>query len=154
MGLGDLAVASYFSGLDGSDITSASASVSKDLDLLIETAVGRDLVLQTVGASSAALAGGSESAQAQFYTELFAALEPRREAIRFVNVFQLYDFGQEACDQLAIEHGWRTDGPLSALWCSTGLKTALSAELPGQSKPAWQAFLAAASAFSPLTTSL
>jgi hypothetical protein len=134
-------VLSYVPGLS-SGRAPPTSTVAGALDAMAALAGGRPLVLQAVGYPSSPDAAGSDEKQRAFFQTLFDALGPRRAAFELVNVVELHDPSQAACDARAIVQGEPPGGPFARFACSLGLFDQGAA-----SRPAWIEVASGAAAF-------
>lgn len=139
----DMMVVSYVPGLE--KVTAGSTgTIGADVDMMVEIAGDKPVMLESIGYPSSVAIGGSEVAQTLFVESTLSAILARRHRFAYVNVDMLYDLGLQRCAALAMKKGVPVDGPYATFICSLGLRTA-----SGVDKPAWPAFLQGASAFAP-----
>ncbi|HSN99740.1 MAG TPA: hypothetical protein VLS89_15700, partial [Candidatus Nanopelagicales bacterium] len=128
---GQIAAFSYLPGLaDGQ--AAPTSDIAGALDQMAALSGGRPVVLQEIGYPSAAEAGSADDKQRLFFATLFQALAPRRASFPFVNVAELHDPAQPACDARVIAQGEPPSGTYAAFACSLGL-----VDRDGMEKPAW-----------------
>jgi hypothetical protein len=138
----DVIAFSYLPGL-GTYEPEASSGVAATVTQLADIAGTKPIVLEAAGLASDPAAGGSEDAQQKFFATLFGAVTARRESFALVNVVELHDAPDAACDAWAMEQGAGAGEPLAAYVCSLGLFGD-----GGVPRPAWSAVLAGSAALS------
>jgi hypothetical protein len=134
-------VVSYLPGLEKATAGSTS-TIGADVDMMVEIAGDKPVMLESIGYPSSAAIGGTEVAQALFVETMLSAILARRQRFAYANLDMLYDLGLQRCAALAMKKGVPVDGPYAAFICSLGLRT-----VSGVEKPSWPAFLESASAF-------
>ncbi len=144
--LGDALVLSYLPGLGDASYPTDTAP-AKDLDAMVALAAGeqddapRPIVLHAVAHPSAEVLAVTPEGQRQQLDAFFAAFTPRRSWFSHVNVHQLHDLDDAACEALVEAQGLDGGDPWGSYMCSTGLRG-----VDGVAKPAWTRFLQAAAA--------
>lgn len=139
--LGGASAFSYAANLGDESIPNASVP-AKDLDGMVATAAGRPIFLVEVSATSAAALGAAPPMQAQRLDAFFAALGPRSNAFRTVNVARLHDLTVVGCAQFAARQGLPVDAPEITFACEAGLRDA-----SGAAKLSWLSFIEASATY-------
>lgn len=137
----DIAVSSYLPGL-GDVEGGPLGAIAADADMLVLRAAGKPIMLESVGAPTSSVVGGSESKQAIFLDTFFDVIAARRDGFVFVNVDALHDLGPVRCEARAALLGVPPDGLWAAYLCSLGLFTP-----DDQEKAAWTSFVKGAARF-------
>jgi hypothetical protein len=139
--LGNALALSYLPGAGAAALPS-DTSPAHDLDAMIALAGERPIILHALGFPSAPTLGSAPELQAQRLDAFMSALDARRSAFPLVNVVQLHDVPQPACEALLAAQGLLPDDPYGDYVCTTGLR-----DTTGAPKPAWQTFIQASGRF-------
>ena len=81
----------------------------------------RNVVFQEVGYPSATQLNSSESKQAEFIHQVFAAWRDSQQRIEFLNLFLLYDFSSDLVNNLTAYYGL-SDANFVAYLATLGLR--------------------------------
>jgi hypothetical protein len=111
-----------------------TTEVGADFDQMLAISGSKPLLLQEIGYPSSAACASTESQQADFVREVFAAIDRHQERIAFASFFIESDLGSAATSNLAGYYGSTDSGFMSFLG-SLGLRDA-----KGKDKPAWGEF--------------
>lgn len=125
---------------EGFHFTREPTLIGEYLDKMLALAGGTPMAIVETGWSTAEFLEGSESNQAEYVRQMFAALDQRRDQIRFISWFVLHDSRREFCDQQALtffEPGAEPNptwmDAFSTFLCYFGLRHS-----DGTPKPAWE----------------
>jgi len=117
------------------------AVVAADFQLMLNVAGSKPLVLQEVGYPASVVNDSSQSKQAAFVSNVFAAWTDSGGRIPFLNFFPLHDFPPSTCDDFEVYYGQAGVPGFKDFLCSLGLKT-----VNGTARQAWSTLLAEARA--------
>lgn len=130
----DVAIVTYYPLAGDYTVRSPSAPLA-DIPAILAASGTRPVVFQEAGYPTAALLNSSETAQAQFVTNLFRAWRANGSRIPWMSYFVLYDESVSQCDAQAAYYGFAGNANLIAYLCSLGLRNA-----DGSAKTGWNAF--------------
>ena len=130
----DVMIVTYYP-LNGDFTVQDPVAPAAAFPALVQLAGDRNVVLQEVGYPTSSLLNSSESKQAEFIHQVFAAWRDSGQRIEFLNLFLLHDFSSDLVNTLTTYYGI-SDPKFVAYLATLGLRNTDNTD-----KAAWPAVL-------------